>query len=894
MRTLKISLITAFFICMSPYIVAQTNNHTSEQMIVDVMSSQLQLNYKIVDNFAASHGVDCSALGADWGSCNKALISFYNKGKDINDKNWTIYFHSIRRILKVDNPQFKISHITGDLHKLEPTNLFTGFQSNKVTDIPIIGEYWQLQETDVMPRWYVTSGQAQPKIITNTDTEDTSFYVSPITGDLWKRTPEDHNILMNPESRFEQDQTITLLSPQDLRGHILPTPVKAEIYKTNILLTDKGINLDIKGLDSESKLVLENQFKRCNIPVSTQGYKIVGNIKPKEFLNKISGAYKLEIKDNGTDIVAYDERGLFYAVQSVISLLPQETPAVLPALKIEDYPRFDYRGLMIDVGRNFKSKEAILKVLDQMSKYKMNKFHFHLTDDEGWRIEIQGLPELTEVGGKRCHDLSEQNCLLPQLGSGPFSDNAGTGFYTKSDYIDILKYAKARYIDVIPEINMPAHARAAVVSMEARYNRLKNQGKLKEAEEFRLKDPTDLSNTTSVQYYDRTGYLNLCMDSSKKFVTKIIEEMAAMHKEAGHPITTWHFGGDEAKNIKFGAGFQDINAADKVTWKGTIDQSKEDHPFEKSQVCKNFIAQGKAQNFEHLPGVFAVEVSKILKNLNIKSMQAWQDGLKHVDNSKDFATDKVYVNFWDPLYWGGSQSVNEWRNKGYQVVISNPDYVYLDMPNEVNTKEPGYYWATRSNNIQKVFSFAPENLPQNAETSVDRDGNVFEGKSVGDWKGIAGISAHIWEETIRTPEEMEYMLFPRLLAVAERAWHKSDWELDYQKGRNYKKGETHWVNTDLLKKDWIKFANYVGQKELSKLENSEILYRLPVPGAKINNKVLTANIILPSLNIEYSTDKGQTWIAYDKPVRLPDNAQNVMIRSRSKDGKRTSRSEYIN
>ena len=146
--------------------------------------------------------------------------------------------------------------------------------------------------------------------------------------------------------------------------------------------------------------------------------------------------------------------------------------AELAQLSIQDAPRFDYRGVMVDVARNFHSKDAILATLDQMAAYKMNKLHLHLTDDEGWRLEIPGLPELTEVGSNRCFDLEEKSCLLPQLGSGSTSDNFGSGYFSKADYVEILKYAKARNIEVIPEIDMPAHARAAVISMEARYNRL--------------------------------------------------------------------------------------------------------------------------------------------------------------------------------------------------------------------------------------------------------------------------------------------------------------------------------------------------------------------------------------------------------------------------------------
>jgi hexosaminidase len=144
-----------------------------------------------------------------------------------------------------------------------------------------------------------------------------------------------------------------------------------------------------------------------------------------------------------------------------------------------------------------------------MAAYKMNKFHFHLSDDEGWRIEIPGLPELTDIGSKRCHDLTETKCLLPQLGSGPNANNNGSGYFSKADYIEIVRYAQARNIEVIPEIDTPAHMRAAVVSMEARYQKLSKAGKMAEANEYRLLDPTDTSNLTSVQFYDKKNCLNI-------------------------------------------------------------------------------------------------------------------------------------------------------------------------------------------------------------------------------------------------------------------------------------------------------------------------------------------------------------------------------------------------
>jgi hexosaminidase len=866
---------------------------SASQQIVDVMSSQLNVQYEVIDNQAGAHGINCSALGADWAACNKMMISLKNNGPEIKDKDWAIYFNNIRMILAINNDQFKITHITGDLHKIEPTEKFTSIPANSTINIPIIGEYWVVSESDAMPRWYVTSSNAKPKIIanTNTDSDDLSAFVAPIT-QQWKRTADDHNTIMNPVNRFQYNSDIKTLSAESLRGQILPTPTRITLNKQDISIGQQGVNLILDGLNQDSLAILKAEFNALNIPVTENGYKIKAIIDPKQFKQGQLEAYQLDIKNDETLISAYDQRGIFYAVQSILSLIPVNDIKTIPSLNAFDSPRFAYRGIMLDIGRNFKTKESIMRLLDQMAKYKMNKFHFHLSDDEGWRIEIPGLPELTEIGSKRCHDLNEQQCLLPQLGSGPENNTTGSGFLSRQDYIDIVKYAKARFIEVIPEIDMPAHARAAIVSMEARYKRLMAEGKEAQANEFRLVDPTDTSNTTTVQFYNRLSYLNPCLDSSKRFVNKIIDEIAKMHVEADQPLSTWHFGGDEAKNIRLGAGYQDIKAKDKTEAKGTIDQSQEDYPWAKSQACQTMVNNGIVNDIEHLPSYFAQEVSSIIKNHGINHMQAWQDGMKHATNAKSFAVDKVTVNFWDTLYWGGFDSVNEWANKGYQVIISNPDYVYLDMPYEVNPKESGYYWATRFNDERKMFSFAPNNLPQNAETSVDRDGNPFTAKGTMNWSGAYGLSAQIWTEDIRTDKKMEYMAFPRLLAVAERAWHQADWEIDYQKDREFSQTTTHYVNQQKLLNDWTRFANLVGQRELQKLDLANINYRLPIPGAKIENNKLIANIVFPGLTIEYSTNQGKQWHRYNEPVNIK-KGETVSVRSVSPNQKRTSRIEEV-
>ncbi|PMN67435.1 beta-N-acetylhexosaminidase [Enterovibrio norvegicus] len=861
---------------------------SADQNVVDALASQLDISYDVQTNHGAQEGLACQAMGAEWASCNNVIMTVVNEGEAVADNNWRIYLHSIRVILDVANEDFTIKHITGDLYELAPTASFKGFAKDETVEIPMIAEYWQLFETDFMPRAYVVAGDATPRAIDSLNTENVDAFVAEIDGNKWKRTPEDNNILATAASRFAKNSDVDALSESAIDVAIIPTPLKTRQMRGELNVAS-GFALSNNALDAEQLAAFET--RAALLGVNTKGETALSiTLDENAFSGEeaVSGAYKLAINAGGVEVLGFDSVGAFYGLQSLLALTEKGENATLPMVAIEDAPRFEYRGVMVDVGRNFHSKEAMLRTIDQMAAYKLNKLHLHLTDDEGWRLEIPGLPELTDVGSNRCHDLSEKSCILPQLGSGPTTDNFGSGFFSKADYVEILRHAKARGVEVIPEIDMPAHSRAAVVSMEARYSKYAEQGDLTKAEEFRLMDPLDTSNVTTVQLYDKRSFINPCMDSSLRFVDKVITEVKAMHAEAGMPLNTWHFGGDEAKNIKLNAGFQDINASEPVAWKGNIDMSKEDKPFAQSPMCQKMIAEGVAADFGHLPSYFAERVSSVVNAHGIENFQAWQDGLKYSKDASAFETENTRVNFWDVLYWGGDASAYDWASKGYDVIVSNPDYVYLDMPYEVDPKERGYYWATRATDTRKMFGFAPENLPQNAETSVDRDGNGFNGKGTVDHnEGFYGLSAQLWSETVRTDEQYEYMVFPRVIAAAERAWHKADWESDYQVGKSFNL-DTNFVNKDAQLQDWTRFANVMGQREMAKLDAAGIQYRIPVPGAKVEAGKLHMNISMPGLPLQYSIDAGKTWIDYSAPVALDSNV-NVKVRALSADKQREGR-----
>ncbi|MBV7314677.1 beta-N-acetylhexosaminidase [Shewanella sp. NIFS-20-20] len=854
------------------------------QAATDALAQGLNLQYQVFTKQGNHQGLKCQQLGAEWASCHTIHLNLSSQTALPATQDWSLYFHSVRLILAVDHPDFTVTRLTGDLHKLTPTASFAGFNKGETIAIPLVAEFWSLFESDFMPRAYVIVGDAEPRVLASMDTEVLSDFVSPITADAQLRTADDANVPATALSRYHNNLDTQLLASSTMRGKIIPTPQSQTLGRDDIRLT-AGVNWQNHALPAEMMAAVTAQATTLGLSQGEFPVTIKVDATALAPSAQTAGAYQLEVSPQGIDVVGFDNVGAYYGVQSLLSAITLDDMSIA-TMQVLDAPRYPYRGFMVDVARNFHSKEAILGTIEQMAAVKLNKLHLHLTDDEGWRLAIDGLPELTDIGANRCHDLSERHCLLPQLGSGPTSDNFGSGFYSRADYIDILRFAAARGIEVIPEIDMPAHSRAAVMSMEARYQRLMAEGQPEAADEYRLIDPQDSSNVTTVQFYDKHSFINPCLASSSRFAAKVMTEVKAMHLAAGVPLTTWHFGGDEAKNIKLGNGFQDSNAKDSVAWRGNLDLSKQDYPFAKSPVCQQLIASGKVSDAAHLPSYFAETISAMATEQGIPQFQAWQDGLKYSTDASAYDSDVIKVNFWDLLYFDGANSAYEWAQKGYQVIISSPDYVYLDMPYEVDPKERGYYWATRASDERKMFSFAPDNLPQNAETSSDRDGKGFDAKGLVQAPSFHGLSAQLWSETVRTDEQYEYMVFPRLLAVAERAWHQASWELPYQVGVEFNQ-DSQRVDKQALVQDWTQFANQLGQKQLHKLDKHQVQYRIPIPGAIITQGQLLMNINLPGLPLQYSLNHSD-WQDYDA-LTPPVVTGSVWVRALSADGARAGR-----
>ena len=412
---------------------------------------------------------------------SKARFTLYNSGNEVLDgKNWALYFNQANVIPKPQNSAIgEVKHINGDFFCLLPgadfainpgdslqiTYFYDGPMIKK-TDAPM-GLYWVYNEDSESEEFAIAEnfkviGFDRPEQI--------------------QRASSDHVPIPTADFLFEQNKG---LSDMDLEGKskIIPSPYESTVSK-EYLSYDRTLLI---GFDPEFEKEASYLMNRINSHFA-HGSKAVKsekadiNLVRKKAKYHSSGdeSYDLRIKQDGIEIIADQGSGVFYGIQSLLALQKEPLSAdklhevSYPVSEISDKPRFGYRGFQLDVGRNFQDKETVKKLIDILATYKINTFLFYFTEDEGWRLEIEGLPELTEVGAQREHASMEDPALHPAYGSGPVAYASGTygsGYYTKKEFIEILKYANERHIQVIPEVNLPGHARAAIKAMEMRYLR---------------------------------------------------------------------------------------------------------------------------------------------------------------------------------------------------------------------------------------------------------------------------------------------------------------------------------------------------------------------------------------------------------------------------------------
>lgn len=392
--------------------------------------------------------------------------------------------------------------------------------------------------------------------------------------------------------------------------------------------------------------------------------------------------YKLSCNDEGIRLEANKGAGLFYAVQTLFQIISADGKTV-PHVQITDQPRFSYRGLHLDVGRHMFPVDFIKKYIDLMSHYKFNNFHWHLTEDQGWRIEIKKYPKLQEVGAYR-----KETVVGHARDSKKYDGQRYGGYYTQDEVKDVVAYAAQRYIIVVPEIEMPGHAQAALAS----YPYLGCTG-----------GPYETATTFGV--FDEVFCAG--KETTFEFLEDVLDEVVELF-----PSKYVHIGGDESP---------------KTRW-------------EKCPHCQQRIKTEKLKDEHHLQSYFIQRMEKYL-NTKGKSIIGWDEILEG-----GLAPNATVMS------WRGEEGGIAAAQQKHNVIMTPVNWVYLD-----------YYQADPATEPMAIGSFTPVSETYSYEP-VPSQLTPEEGKF------ILGTQANLWTEYIKTGDYVEYMVYPRAIALAEVAW----------------------------------------------------------------------------------------------------------------------------
>lgn len=753
---------------------------------------------------------------------------------------WAVYFNTCRKILpETVDADYMIEHCNGDLFRL--TQRAAGaWLPGQAHELRYQGLYWAISLTDAPLGFYLVPGDGGTPV----DLGDP--LVAPFVRDeQLYRSAQDRLPPADAAARYRENAAATLL-PLAHVGRITPAPLSARFDERRCRLAPGSPIAHEPALAAEAALL---RTLLATLPAGP-GAPLALEIGPVDVdgSGAPAEAYLIEIAEQQVRVRGASAHGVFNAVQTLGQLADPDS-GELPAGRVLDAPRFAYRGLMLDVARHFAGIETVLRLLDCMARYKLNRFHFHLTDDEGWRLAIDGLPELTDIGARRgVAGAGHAPCLPPSFGSGAdVGGSPGTGHYSAAEFVAILRYAHARHIEVIPEFNMPGHARAAVLAMRARHERLLAAGDAEGAREYLLSDPDDESVYESVQLW-HDNVVCIAMPSVDRFIDKVVSQVSALYRLAGVPLRVIHTGGDE---VPAGAWLDSPRCRALMAargWSG-VDELREDFV----QRCRAILAR------------HGVDYAGWDETALVRSREPGQDRL--LPNPR-FAGPDFHVYVWNNG-WGSGQEDCAWRlaDAGFDVVLSNPANLYFDQAHAKDRGEPGYYWAGFVG-LRDAFAFCP--VDRTVGAARDAMGRPvaphaapqrlrYDPASKG---RLAGLQGQLWGENARSRERLEYLAAPRLIALAERAWAADPgWRLIADEDER----------AACIQRDWNEFANRLGQRELARLDRAPLAwgYRLPPPGAVFEHGALHANVSLPGLVLRYTVDGSEPHAAspaYRGPV----------------------------
>lgn len=412
-------------------------------------------------------------------------------------------------------------------------------------------------------------------------------------------------------------------------------------------------------------------------------------------------AYKLNVSKKQVRIEASRPAGFYYALQTLKQLMPRNVMAgvatsdhsqwSLPSVEIEDAPRFEWRGFMLDEGRHFFGKDEIKRVIDMMAIYKMNRFHWHLTEDQGWRIEIKKYPKLTETGAWRNSKVLAYGDVKPD------GERYG-GFYTQKDIKEIVAYAKKKFIEIIPEIDIPGHSQAAVAAYP----------------EFLACNPEN-KHEVWLQQGISTDVINVANPKAMQFAKEVIDELTELF-----PFNYIHLGGDECPTNK----------------------------WQKNDECKKLLSEIGSSNFRDLQIYFYKQLKDYIATKPADQQRQlifWNEVLH--GNTSILGND-ITIMAWI----GANAAAKQAAKQGMNTILSPQIPYYINRKQSKLPTEPmsqGHGTET----VEAVYNYQPLK-------DVDAALQPY----------YKGVQANFWTEWVTEPSVLEYLMLPRLAAVAEAGW----------------------------------------------------------------------------------------------------------------------------
>lgn len=532
--------------------------------------------------------------------------------------------------------------------------------------------------------------------------------------------------------------SLTTLTINAQKVQLIPEPSSLQIGNGKFILPNQ-ISIQVPSVFEAIGTEMITRFKTVTGKNASLSNQKNASIRFEQVQDKALGkeGYQLTVNEKGILVKAQTYAGALYAWQSILQLFPpaiysnQVQPKIvwnIPFVQITDTPRFEWRGFMMDVSRHFFTVAEVKKMMDEMAMYKLNRLHFHLTDDQGWRVEIKALPKLTQVGAWRPNRIGKWHNITKPASEEPKTYG---GFYTQEDIKDLVAYAKTKNIEIMPEIDVPGHSMAFLAAYPQLSTTPNYPYQVNAGEEF-----IDWSGLNG----HITARIDNNLDPSKKEVYEYLDiifgELATLF-----PFEYMHMGGDEtAKN----------------NWA-------------KSDDIKALMQRENLKTQDEVQSYFVRRVEKIMQSKG-KKLMGWDEILEG-----GLAPEAAVMS------WRGVKGGAEAARQKHPVVMSPSSHNYLDYYQGEATAEGSVYAGLR---MKKTYSFEP--VPEGVEE-----------------KYILGNQGNLWSEQLQNIRNLEYMAWPRLMAIAEVAWSpkkSKDWE------RFSKKVESHFAILDTLK---IKYAKSI-------------------------------------------------------------------------------------